>query len=169
MKEAIPVWSEYRRIKRRLLILLLGWFPFVILVGMGLGRILGTFVPSYVLTAAYMVFLAFTYLQWGLYACPNCGTSYRGRQMYRRTCPQCGLAINVAPPLTSPTGLAAGALAAPVLSPAERQAQADARVALNKRVALMALAVLIPFVAVVGLWALENPERARTLVHGLWG
>jgi hypothetical protein len=93
-KEANLVWSEYRRIKHRLVILLFGWLPFGLILGAGLPVMFGTFTPSYVLATAYVIYTAFTFLQYGLYPCPNCGTTYRCRQLYRRTCPHCGVEID---------------------------------------------------------------------------
>jgi predicted RNA-binding Zn-ribbon protein involved in translation (DUF1610 family) len=88
------MWKEYRRIKHRLLILLFGWVPFGMLLGIGLPRIFGTFVPSYVLAFAYVIVLAYTFLQYGLYPCPNCGSRYMNRQLFHSTCGQCGIQIN---------------------------------------------------------------------------
>jgi hypothetical protein len=161
------MWSEYRRIKHRFLFLLLGWFPFAIVMGKGLPPIIGTDVPSVVLIIAYMLFIAFMFLQYLLYPCPNCGTSYRGWQLYRRTCPHCGVEIDAAPRPTPPTALSEAASVAPEPSSMQSKALASALAGLNKRVAIAALAVLIPFVAVVVLWAWENPERARMLVQHL--
>src|SRR5579872_3346618 len=94
MKEDNQMWSEYRRIKHRLLILLLGWISFGMLLGTGLPVIFGTFVPSYVLAVAYTIFMAYTFLRYGLYPCPNCRRAYRGAQLYRQTCLRCGVPIN---------------------------------------------------------------------------
>ena len=88
------MWSEYRRIKHRLLILLFGWIPFVVFAGQALPRMFGTFVPSYVLATAYTLTTAYTFLQYALYPCPKCGTTYRMRQIFLRTCPHCGVEIN---------------------------------------------------------------------------
>lgn len=87
-------WTEYRRTKRRLIYLIIGWVPFGILLGEAVPAIFGTYTPSYVLAMIYVLILAFTALQYGLSACPNCGVSYRGRQFYRSTCPKCGVPIN---------------------------------------------------------------------------
>jgi ribosomal protein L37AE/L43A len=88
------MWSEYRRIKHRLLILIFGWIPFGILSMVAVPGIFGTYVPCYALAIAYMVLWAYTLLQYQLYPCPNCGHSFRGRQIYLRTCPHCGIPIN---------------------------------------------------------------------------
>jgi hypothetical protein len=88
------MWKEYRRIKLRLLILLFGWMPFGLLIGAALPVIFGSYEPTYVMAVVYVILMAYTALQYGLYPCPNCGTTYRGRQLYRRTCPQCGIPIN---------------------------------------------------------------------------
>jgi hypothetical protein len=100
------MWKEYRRIKQRLILLILGWFPFGILVfgisslsdwlcKFGLikfGFVLGIF--NLVLGISYMVFAMVTWLQYISYRCPSCDVSFRGRQLYRRTCPECGIPIN---------------------------------------------------------------------------
>ncbi len=88
------MWTEYRRIKHRLLILIFGWMPFGLLCIVALPVIFGTQMPGTALVIAYMVFLAYTLLQFQLYPCPNCGHSFRGRQLYRRNCPKCGIPIN---------------------------------------------------------------------------
>jgi hypothetical protein len=88
------MWNDYRRIKHRLLILIFGWMPFGLLCVAALPIIFGTYVPSYALAIAYMVLMAYTLLQYQLYPCPNCGHSFRGRQLYRRTCSHCSIPIN---------------------------------------------------------------------------
>ena len=88
------MWAEYRRIKVRLLVLLFGWTPFGVLLGAGLPVIFGSYVPSYALAIAYALVLAYTFLQYMLYACPNCGHSFRGKQLRKKACPNCGIEIN---------------------------------------------------------------------------
>jgi len=88
------MWSEYRHIKLKLLILLFGWIPFGIILGAMLPLLFHSYVPSYALAVSYIVLLAYTALRYALYPCPNCGLSLRGRQFYRRTCPRCGTPIN---------------------------------------------------------------------------
>ena len=100
------MWKEYRRIKQRLIILVLGWFPFGALI-LGLSSlahwlykfglikfssVLGIF--NLVLFISYMAFWMVTEFQYQGYRCPNCDVSFRGRQRYRRTCPECGIPIN---------------------------------------------------------------------------
>ena len=88
------MWGEYRRIKHRLLILIAGWIPFGVLCVVAIPGIFGTYVPCYALAITYMVLMAYTLLQYQLYPCPNCGATFRGCQIYRRTCPKCGIPIN---------------------------------------------------------------------------
>ena len=88
------MWNEYRHIKLMLLILTFGWIPFGIILGGVLPLLFRSYVPSYVLAVTYMIIFAYIALRFGLYPCPNCGASYLGRQLYRRTCPKCGVAIN---------------------------------------------------------------------------
>jgi hypothetical protein len=88
------MWNEYRRIKLRLLVLLIGWVPFGVLCGAGLPFIFGTYVPSYALAAAYMLFTAYSFLKYELYPCPNCGSSLRGRQLFQKVCSNCCVEIN---------------------------------------------------------------------------
>jgi hypothetical protein len=87
-------WQGYRKVKLRLIVLLAGWIPFGIFIGALLPIVLHTYTPSYVLGIAYMLFVGFTWLEYGFYPCPECGTSYHGRQLYRKTCPKCGILIN---------------------------------------------------------------------------
>jgi hypothetical protein len=94
MENEILVWSEYRRIKLRLLIMVIGWLPFMILVVVAVPNIFGTYTPSFALALTYMVAMAYTLLMYLGYSCPNCGTSYKGRQLFHQTCHKCGLPIN---------------------------------------------------------------------------
>lgn len=91
------MWKEYRRIKKLVLILVFGWLPFGFVLGQIVPQIFGTFVPAYALAMAYVLFLFITWLRYCLYLCPRCGTSFRGRQIYRKNCLKCGLPINVYP------------------------------------------------------------------------
>jgi hypothetical protein len=104
--DAPQMWREYRRIKLRLVVLISGWFPFGILVfGMSsladslceFGLIKFSFVLgiiNLVMAVFYMAFGMVTLFQYQGYRCPNCDVSFRGRQLYRRTCPGCGIPIN---------------------------------------------------------------------------
>ena len=87
-------WSEYKRIKLRFSLLFCGWLPFGVLIGWPLPNLLGTYVPTYCLALAYGLILLYCWLTYGFYSCPNCGESFRGRQFYRTTCPNCGVRIN---------------------------------------------------------------------------
>jgi hypothetical protein len=88
------VWADYRNLKLRLLVLLVGWVPFGVLCGAAIPVIFGTYVPSYALALAYMLFAAYTWLMYVAYPCPKCGKSLRGRQLFWKTCKHCGLEIN---------------------------------------------------------------------------
>ncbi len=94
LADAVVDWSEYRRVKRRLIVLLIGWVPVLLVVGGLLPIILHIYVPSYLIAVAYMLLTGFAWLQYVFSSCPNCGVTLRGRQLYRRTCPQCGVVIN---------------------------------------------------------------------------
>jgi uncharacterized membrane protein YfcA len=87
-------WTAYRRVKKRLLILLAGWLPFGFLVGWPLPYLLHSYMPTYVLALAYALFLLYSWLTYAFFSCPNCGNALRGRQLYRKTCPNCGTKIN---------------------------------------------------------------------------
>jgi hypothetical protein len=87
-------WQGYRKAKLRLIVLLVGWIPFGIFVGALLPIILHTYTASYVLAVAYMLLVGWSWLEYGFYPCPECGISYRGPQLYRKTCPKCGAIIN---------------------------------------------------------------------------
>jgi hypothetical protein len=100
------MWKEYRRVKRRLIILVLGWVPFcLIFAGVSslvywlykfglvkLGFVLEIF--NSVLSISYMVFVMITLMQYQLYRCPNCEASLWMQQIHRRTCRTCGIPIN---------------------------------------------------------------------------
>jgi hypothetical protein len=87
-------WREYRKVKQRIIVLLAGWMPFGLLIGGLLPVILRTYTPTYVLATGYMLWVCFAWLQYASYPCPNCGKSLRCAQLYRKTCPKCGTAIN---------------------------------------------------------------------------
>ena len=88
------VWAEYRRLKLRFQVLLIGWLPFGVLCGAAIPAIIGTYIPSYALALAYGLFLLYTWFMYLGYPCPNCGKSLRGRQLFWKTCKHCGLEIN---------------------------------------------------------------------------
>jgi hypothetical protein len=90
----VSEWKEYRRIKRRLIVLLVGWIPFGVIIGAVLPVVLHTYTPSYILAIVYMLTIGYTWLQYGFYTCPRCGLILRGRQFYRANCPQCDTPIN---------------------------------------------------------------------------
>src|SRR5262245_54722302 len=87
-------WTDYRRTKHRLIILLIGWAPFGFLIGGFLPIIFNTYTPTYILAVIYMLLVGYYWLKYVFYPCPNCGLTYRGRQLHRGTCPRCGILIN---------------------------------------------------------------------------
>ena len=87
-------WSDYKRVKFRLIALVGCWIPFGAVIGILLPAVLHTFTITYGLAAAYALYTGFVWLQYVFYSCPNCGVVYRGRQLLRRTCPKCGTEIN---------------------------------------------------------------------------
>jgi len=91
--EAPKMWSGYRRIKLRLIILALGWMPFGVLL-LEISSLNRRLESITFLMIAYWVYLIVTMLQYLSYRCPNCDVSLFGRQLYRRTCPGCGILIN---------------------------------------------------------------------------
>jgi hypothetical protein len=94
MTTSAGTWQDYRKVKLRLIVLLIGWIPFGILMGALVPVVLHSYAPSYVAAVVYVLFIGFSWLQYGLYPCPICGSSYRGRQLYREACPKCGTPIN---------------------------------------------------------------------------
>jgi hypothetical protein len=78
-----------------LIILLLCWIPFGAVIGILLPSIFHTFTITYMLAVAYTLYTGYVWLQYGFYSCPNCGLNYRGRQLWRRTCPKCSIEINL--------------------------------------------------------------------------
>ena len=87
-------WNHYRQVKLRLIVLLLGWIPFGVLIGGPLPVVLHDYRPTYVLAIVYMLVIGWTWLQYGFYPCPGCGSALRGQQFYRKTCPTCSTVIN---------------------------------------------------------------------------
>ena len=88
------IWADYRHLKLRFLVLLIGWLPFGVVCGAAIPAIFGTYVPSYALALAYALFLLYTWLMYLCYPCPNCGKSLWGRQLFSKACKHCGLEIN---------------------------------------------------------------------------
>jgi hypothetical protein len=100
------VWKEYRRVKRRLIILVLGWLPFgFLIVGVAslvhwlykIGFVKFGFVlekSNFVLGISYMAFAMVTLFQYQLFRCPNCDVCLWMQQIHRRTCRNCGIPIN---------------------------------------------------------------------------
>ena len=87
-------WSDYRKVKHRLVALLAMWIPFGMLIGILLPIASHIFTITYVSAIIYALYGGFTWLQYSLFPCPKCGNSYRGKQLWRRTCPNCGIEIN---------------------------------------------------------------------------
>jgi len=92
--ECLSRWKEYRRLKMILLTLICGWVPFGLLIGYVLPLLSGTYIATYVAAAMYGVALMVSWLRYAFYSCPNCGTSLRGSQLYRKKCRECGEIIN---------------------------------------------------------------------------
>ncbi|MGB6305168.1 MAG: hypothetical protein WBF45_15590, partial [Acidobacteriaceae bacterium] len=93
-QESITDWSDYKRTKHCLIALLIFWIPFGALTGVLLPAILHTFIVTYILALVYVLFTGYAWLQYAFFPCPNCDIPYRGRQLWRRTCPKCGVEIN---------------------------------------------------------------------------
>lgn len=88
------MWAGYRRVKRRLIILALGWIPFgfLLLEISTLNRLLE---PITFLMVVYLVWLMVTLLQFETYRCPKCGVSLFLRlPLFPRKCAGCGIPIN---------------------------------------------------------------------------
>jgi predicted RNA-binding Zn-ribbon protein involved in translation (DUF1610 family) len=87
-------WAKYKTKKIRFIALLSGWLPFGVLIGWPLPLLLGNFILTYILAAVYALGSLYSWLTYAFFPCPNCGQSLRGRQLYRSTCPNCGILIN---------------------------------------------------------------------------
>jgi hypothetical protein len=87
-------WLGFRKTKHRLVVLLLLWVPFGVIDGGLLPLLFHSYMPSYIVALAYMIWTGITWLQYGFYPCPSCGRALRGAQIYRRTCPTCRTEIN---------------------------------------------------------------------------
>ena len=87
-------WIEYRKIKRRLVILFICFVPFAYLDVAVLPNLIGTNVPSFALVIAYAIVMAYLFFKYAFYECPECGERYNGIPMPRKKCPKCGLAID---------------------------------------------------------------------------
>ena len=84
-----PEWREYRKIRLRALLVLLGYFPCMLAVGATLIVLLHfTAVAVVPFFLAYGLLMYVTFFQFFLWKCPRCGYTY-GR--FRYDCKQCGL------------------------------------------------------------------------------
>lgn len=90
--EVPQMWRGYRRVKRRLIVLALGWIPFGVLVGK-ISSINQGFEYISFLIVLYALFLFFTLVQFQLIRCPNCGVRLHFRRS-RGKCGGCGIRIN---------------------------------------------------------------------------
>jgi hypothetical protein len=92
--EAPELWGHYRRVKRRLIILALGWMPVVFLL-LEISTLNRRLEPVTWLLFAYMVWFMIALLQFQTYRCPKCGVSLFLRLgFFFRKCAGCGIAIN---------------------------------------------------------------------------
>ena len=86
------MWRKYRRVKRRLIVLALGWIPFGILI-LTISSLNREFEYVSIVTAIYLLYLFYTLVQFELIRCPNCGVRLHIRRSFR-TCGGCGIRIN---------------------------------------------------------------------------
>lgn len=86
------MWRTYRRVKRRLIVLALGWIPFGILILTISSLSRGLEIVSIVIVA-YALYLFYTLVQFELIRCPNCGVRLHIRRSFR-ICGGCGIRIN---------------------------------------------------------------------------
>jgi hypothetical protein len=88
------LWAGYRRVKRRLIVLALGWIPFAYLF-LEISDMNPRLWPIIFLLGAYFVYLMITLIQFQLSRCPNCHVPlFGGLQLFPRQCRGCGIRIN---------------------------------------------------------------------------
>jgi hypothetical protein len=89
-------WREYRRLRRNLVLVWLGYVPVVgVLAEVGFW-LFGSFVPGFICAGAYCLVFIFSFVQWGQFSCPRCGESFASRGFvhlgpFARKCMHCDL------------------------------------------------------------------------------
>jgi hypothetical protein len=92
--EVPELWRHYRRVKRRFILLALGWMPFCVLL-LEISTLNRRLEPITLLLFAYMAWFMVALLQFETYRCPKCGVSFFLRwPPFPRKCAGCGIPIN---------------------------------------------------------------------------
>jgi predicted RNA-binding Zn-ribbon protein involved in translation (DUF1610 family) len=89
-------WNEYRRLRRNVLLVWLGYVPVVGCFAMVCQWLFHSFVPAFIGAGAYMLWFLLVTAQYGQFSCPRCGESFAVKGMLRlgplaRKCMHCGL------------------------------------------------------------------------------
>lgn len=85
-------WNEYR--KRRNFAIIVGFAPVVFPLEVLAFRSFHTFVPAYVLAAAWIILFTIAWNRVAWFPCPRCGKWFFGKRwgnMFARRCAHCGL------------------------------------------------------------------------------
>ena len=95
-------WRHYRFMKKQVIVLLIATIPFCLACGYLTPRLFGgDNTPAYGIFIVFMLYWTFAFQGYLTHACPKCGKIYNGCQIYRSTCPQCGVTINPNPEKTA--------------------------------------------------------------------
>ena len=70
--EVPQMWTKYRRVKWRLIVLALGWIPFGVLV-LEISSLSRGFEYASLFIVVYALYLFYTLVKFELIRCPNCG------------------------------------------------------------------------------------------------
>jgi predicted RNA-binding Zn-ribbon protein involved in translation (DUF1610 family) len=92
-------WKEYRRLRRKFLLIWLGFVPAVGTFAFTVNLLLRTFVPGFIFAVAWMIWFATASVEIGQFACPRCGKVFCRKErllsvnwgLVARKCQNCGL------------------------------------------------------------------------------
>jgi ssDNA-binding Zn-finger/Zn-ribbon topoisomerase 1 len=87
-------WTEFYRLKKSLILRMMLTAPFI-LAGSMLLPLAGIVSRDYLPLVFVLLLLVYAAMgrRFIFYPCPNCGKSYRGAQLYRKSCPNCSVRI----------------------------------------------------------------------------
>lgn len=96
MGDYTEAWNEYRRYRRDLLLVWVGYIPVVGAIAAISGRLFHTFIPAMIAVAAWMLLFIFAGVRYQTFRCPRCGEWFAGDWWYSlsflaRKCVHCGL------------------------------------------------------------------------------
>jgi hypothetical protein len=92
-------WKEYRRVRKKFVLVWLGFVPAVGAFALTVNLLFHTFIPAFIFGVAWMIWFVAASVEFGQFACPSCGKIFcRKEGLFRlnwgliaRKCQNCGL------------------------------------------------------------------------------